>query len=107
MKRYVREGGSEEAQNLLRKYRFISSVITPVEASTPFGRRKDSGDLAVRHLDATLKRSDSDRRTCELTETAQEVSDQAERLGREKSVRALHAIHMPSPDSLREATGQQ
>ena len=107
MKRYVREGGSEEAQNLLQKYRFISSAITPVEASTSFGRRKDSGDLAVRHLDAILKRFDSDRRTWELIETVKEVLDQAERLGREKNVRALDAIHIASAVLFREATGQK
>ena len=106
VKRYVREDGSEQTQKLLRKYRFISSAITPVEASTSFRRRKDSGDIEGRHFDAIIKQFDSDRHRWELIETGKDVLDRAERLGRENKVRALDAIHIASAVLFREATGQ-
>jgi uncharacterized protein len=106
VKRYVREAGSEEVQKLLRAYRLVSSTVTPVEASTAFRRRKDSGDIAVRHFDAIIKRFDSDRQTWELIETGKEVLDRAERFGRENKVRALDAIHIASAILFREAIAQ-
>jgi len=105
VKRYVREEGSEQTRKLLRKYRFISSAITPVEASTSFRRRKDSGDIESRHFDAIIKRFDSDRPSWELIETGKDVLDRAERLGRENKLRALDAIHVASVILFREATG--
>lgn len=107
VKRYVREDGSEQAQRLLRRYRFISSAITPVEASTSFRRRKDSGDIESRHFDAIIKRFDSDRPSWELIETGKDVLDRAERLGRENRVRALDAIHIASVLLFKEETGQR
>ena len=107
VKRYVREDGSEKAQKLLRKYRFISSAITPIEASTSFRRRKDSGDIERHHFDAIIKRFDSDRQSWELIETGKDVLDRAERFGRENRVRALDAIHIASAVLFREATGQK
>lgn len=104
VKRYVREEGSERTQKLLRNYRFISSAITPVEASTSFRLRKDSGDIEVRHFDAIIKRFDSDRHSWELIETGKDVLDRAERLGRENKVRALDAIHIASVILFREST---
>ena len=78
VKRYVRENGSDRTQILLRKYRFISSAITPVEAGTSFRRRKDSGDVEQRHFEAIIERFDSDRRKWELIELGKDVLDRAE-----------------------------
>ena len=104
VKRYVRENGSDPTQKLLRKYRFISSVITPVEASTSFRRRKDSGDIDQPRFEAIIKRFDSDRQTWELIEAGKDVLDRAELLGRHNKVRALDAIHIASVGLFREAT---
>ena len=103
VKRYVREDGSDQAQKLLQKYRFISSAITPVEASTSFRRRKDSGDIERRHFDAIIKRFDTDRQSWELIETGKDVLDRAERLGRENKVRALDTVHLASAILFTEA----
>src|SRR6266849_458302 len=103
VKRYVREDGSDRTQKLLREYRFVSSAITPVEASTSFRRRKDSGDIESRHFEAIIKRFDADRRKWELIEAGKDGLDRAERLGRENKLRALDAIHIASFVLFREA----
>jgi len=105
VKRYVRENGSQQAQKLLRQYRFVSSAITAVEASTSFRRRRDSGDIEDRHFDAIIKRFDSDRHHWEIIETGKGILDRAEQLGRENKVRALDAIHIASAILFKEATG--
>ncbi len=107
VKRYVRENGSDRTQKLLRKYRFISSAITPVEASTSFRRRKDSGDVEQRNFEAIIKRFDSDRRKWELIELGKDVLDRAEQFGRHNKVRALDAIHIASFVLFREATNMR
>ena len=88
---------------LLRQYRFISSALTPIEASTTFRRRKDSGNVEQRHFEAIIKRFDSDRQKWELIELGKDVLDRAEQLGRYNNVRALDAIHIASFVLFREA----
>jgi predicted nucleic acid-binding protein len=96
VKRYIDESGSDEAKGLLTKYRIISSRVALIEAGSTFRRRRDSGDLHVRHFNAILKRFDADRAFFELIEPTREVLDRAEQLAREGKVRSLDAIHIAS-----------
>ena len=96
VKRYIDETGSDQAKGLLTKYRVISSRVALIEAASTFRRRRDSGDLHVRHFNAILKRFDADRSYLELIEPTRAVLDRAEKLARESKVRSLDAIHIAS-----------
>ena len=104
VKRYVRENGSDQAQKLLRKYRFISSAVTPVEASASFRRRRDSGDIEPRYFEAIIERFDLDRLKWDLIETGKDVLDRAEHMSRRNKLRALDAIHLASAVLFKEET---
>jgi len=104
VKRYVRESGSDRVKNLLANYRFISSRLALVEASSTFLRRRDAQDLDARHFAAILKRFDADRVHFELIEPTPEVLGRAEKLARERKVRSLDAIHLASMLCFSEST---
>jgi uncharacterized protein len=96
VKRYVRESGSDQAKNLLTKYRFVSSRVALIEATSTFRRRRDSEDLDTRYFDAILKRFDADRAYFELIEPTREILERAEKLVRGATLRSLDAIHIAS-----------
>lgn len=96
VKRYLQETGSDQAKNLLTKYRFVSSRLAVIEAASTFTRRRDAKDLAVRHFSAILKRFDADRAYFEFIEPTRDVLDRAAQLVRERVVRSVDAIHIAS-----------
>ncbi|MGH7387624.1 MAG: type II toxin-antitoxin system VapC family toxin, partial [Candidatus Methylomirabilales bacterium] len=49
VKRYVREPGSRRARVLLRRYRFLSSAIAPLEVISALVRRQSAGELTKRN----------------------------------------------------------
>ena len=96
VKRYIQENGADQTNSLLRKYRFISSSLSLVEAASTFRRRRDSEDLEPRHFAAILNRLDADRTHWYFIEPTRDVLHRAERLARENKVRSLDAIHIAS-----------
>lgn len=61
VKRSVREEGSTAARRLLRRYRFLSSAIAPVEVLSALSRRRMSGDRHPRDFLAIRSRLHKDR----------------------------------------------
>ena len=95
-KRYIRENGSDQANGLLRKYRFISSRLALVEAASTFRRRHESGDMEATQFHAILARFDADAQHRSLIEPTREILDRAEKLARENNLRSLDALHLSS-----------
>jgi predicted nucleic acid-binding protein len=105
VKRYIREPGSIRARDLLRRYRFLSSAITPVETTSALRRRRIAGDLSERDLLAILSRIKRDRAYWELVEVSPQVLAQAEELIRKTDLRTLDALHVASVQVFQTASG--
>jgi predicted nucleic acid-binding protein len=94
VKRYISEAGSVRARLLLGRYRFLSSVIAPVELTSALCRRKASGDLAAADFTRIQSRLKHDRLAWELVEVTSAVLDQAEQLIKQTDLRTLDALHV-------------
>jgi predicted nucleic acid-binding protein len=105
LKRYVREDASAQARALLRRHRFLSSAILPVETLSALCRRRTEGDLAKRHFQAILSRVKQDRAYWELLEVSPRVLAHAEELVPETGLRTLDAIHLASALTFQVASG--
>ncbi len=105
LKRYVHERGSDRVRSLVRRYRFISSAIAPVEAIAALSRRRASGALTDRALGAIMRRLRGDRLHWELVEVSPLVLDRAEELVVATSLRTLDALHLASALTFRATTG--
>lgn len=105
VKRYVRERGSLEAERLLRKYRFLSSSIMPVELLSALTRRHGQRELSEPDYTAILSRIKQDRAFWELVEITPAVLAKAEEAVLSMRVRALDAIHLASAVIFKDFTG--
>ncbi len=105
VKRYIKEEGSSQARSLLRRYRFLSSAITPIEAMSALCRRRASGDLDVGDFVAIRSRMQKDRAYWELVEVSPLVLSRAEELIQKTSLRTLDALHVASAMTFQAASG--
>lgn len=105
MKRYVAEPGTLRARALMRRYRILSSVLTPIEALSAFVRRRAAGDLSEGDYVAIVARFDRDRQMWEMVELTPLVLGRAEELVRAEGLRTLDAIHIASALIVRSAAG--
>ncbi len=105
VKRYVEEPGSGAARTLLRRYRFLSSAIAPIEAMSALSRRRATGDLAERDFAAIRLRFLRDREYWELVEVTAAVLDHAEALVQQTALRTLDALHVATALSFQTASG--
>lgn len=105
VKRYVREAGSRGVRELLRRYRFLSCAIVPLEALSAFSRRKAAGELSERSFSAIVSRMRIDREHWELVEISDAVLSRAEEVIQKAEVRTLDALHIASALAFRELAG--
>lgn len=105
LKRYVREDASLQARTLLRRHRFLSSAIMPVETLSALYRRRAGEGLAERHFQAILSRIRQDRAHWELVEVSPQVLARAEELIANTGLRTLDAIHVASALTVQAASG--
>ena len=105
VKRYVREPGSSRAQTLLRRYRFLTSAIAPVELLSALCRRRGTGELPERDFAVILSSIRKDRVHWELVEVSGLVIGRSEELVQVADVRTLDAIHVASALVFQTATG--
>jgi uncharacterized protein len=105
VKRYVMERGSSRARTLLRRHRFLSSAIAPVEMLSALCRRRATGELDQRDFAAILSRIQKDRGYWELVEVSPLVLGRAEDLLREVALRTLDAIHVASALTFQTISG--
>lgn len=96
LKRYIREAGSVQARAILRRHRFLSSAIAPVEAISALCRRRALGELSEQDLTVILSRMRQDRSYWELVAVTPLVLTQAEELIRTTGVKTLDALHLAS-----------
>lgn len=105
VKRYVMEQGSSRARTLLRRHRFLSSAIAPIEMLSGLCRRRATGELDQRDFTAILSRIRKDRAYWELVEVSPLVLGRAEDLLREVTLRTLDAIHVASVLTFQTVSG--
>jgi len=105
VKRYVLEQGSSRARTLVRRHRFLSSAIAPVEMLSALCRRRATGELDRRDFGAILSRIQKDRGYWELVEVSPLVLGRAEDLLREVALRTLDAIHVASALTFQTISG--
>ncbi len=106
VKRYVRERGSIQARGLLRRYKFLSSSIAPVELLSALTRRHGQRELSDRDYTAILSRIKQDRAFWELVEVNPAVLARAEETVLNLKVRALDAVHLASAMIFKDSTGR-
>ena len=105
LKRYVREEGSAQVRLSLRRYRFLSSALTPVEARSALCRRRMSGDLTEQDFTTILSRIRRDRSYWELVVITPLVLTHAEELVQTTGVKTLDALHLGSALAFQAVTG--
>ena len=105
VKRYVREPGSTAAQRLLRRYRFISSAVVPVEVLSRLKRRHGLGELTQRDFDSIRARLEKDRSYWELVEVSEIVLHRAEELVQKTGLTTMDALHLASARTFQSASG--
>ncbi len=107
LKRYLEESGTAEARQLLRRYRVVSSAITPVEAISALWRRRALGDVAEADLQGILRRLAEDRSHWEFVDLTTDVLDWAEQVIQRAGVRTLDAVHLASALTIQTANGRR
>ncbi len=107
LKRYLEESGTAEARQLLRRYRVVSSAITPVEATSALWRRRALGDVAEADLQAILRRLAEDRSHWEFVDLTTDVLDRAEQVIQRAGVRTLDAVHLASALTVQTANDRR
>lgn len=105
VKRYVRERGSAAVRGFLRRYRFLSSAVAPVEVLSLVNRRRTLGELTQRDFLAIRSRLRKDRSYLDLVEVGEIVLHQAEELAQRTGLRALDALHLASALTFQAASG--
>lgn len=105
LKRYIREAGSAQARATLRRHRFLSSAIAPVEAISALCRRRASGELAEQDLTVILSRMRQDRSYWELVAVTPLVLTHTEELIRTTGVKTLDALHLASALAFQAMSG--
>jgi predicted nucleic acid-binding protein len=107
VKRYISEPGSARVRQLLRRYDFLSSALTPVELLSGLSRRRRDGDLSERDFVALLRRIQGDRTRWELVEVGSLVLNRAEEIVQGKVlIKTLDAIHVASLVTFQTASGR-
>jgi len=105
VKRYVVEKGSRHARNLLRRHRFVSSVITPLETVSALSRRRTMGEINDKDFASVLVWIRVDRAYWELVEITASVLRGAEELLQKFPLRTLDALHLASATAFQSASG--
>lgn len=105
VKRYVRESGSPRARSLLRRHRFLSSAIAPLEMMFALCRRRAAGELGPADLAAIATRLREDRAYRELVEVGPLVLSRAEQLVGAGGLRTVDALHVASAVTFQAASG--
>lgn len=105
VKRYVKETGSSASSTLLKRYRFLSSTLTPVEALSALSRRRTAGEITQRDFFAIRSRLHKDRDYWELVEMGPIVLSRAEELVQKTGLRTLDALHVASALTFQAASG--
>ena len=105
VKRYVVEKGSRQARNLLRRHRFVSSVITPLETVSALSRRRAMGEINDKDFASVLVWIRVDRAYWELVEVTASVLGRAEELLQKLPLRTLDALHLASAAAFQSASG--
>lgn len=107
LKCYLREPASPRARALTRRHRILSSAVAPAEAISALCRRRATGGLGHRDVDAILARMATDRARWELIGLTSLVLGRAETLIRQHELRTLDAVHFASALVFHEETGEQ
>ncbi len=107
VKRYVKERGAARARSLLRRYRFLSSAVAPLEVMSALCRRRAMDHLAQRDFTAIVARMQEDREYWELVEVSPLVLGRAEELIQSTSLRTLDAVHVASALAFESSSGMR
>lgn len=106
VKRYIHEAGAPRARALLRRYRVVSSALTPVEALSALTRRYRVGGLLATDFAAIVTRLHRDRAIWDLVSLSPTVLGLAEQVVRDTGVRTLDALQLAAAQSVRTLSVQ-
>jgi predicted nucleic acid-binding protein len=104
LKLYVKEKGSEEARNLVKKNRILSSAILLTESFSALSRKTQRGEIDKVDFDTLVTRIKKDSEYIEIIKLTDEVLTMAEEVALRSTARALDTIHVASALIFQETT---
>ena len=104
LKLYVKEKGSEEVRNLVRKNRILSSVILLIECFSALSRKRQRKEIKDKDFYSLVRRIKEDADYIEIVRLTDEVLMKAEAVALQSTARALDAIHIASAVIFQEET---
>lgn len=96
LKLYVRENGSEEARNLARNYRLLSSALLLTESFAALSRKRTIGEMDGKKFNRLVRTMKADSRYLEIINISDSVLDKSQEIVLNSAARTLDAIHIAS-----------
>jgi len=96
LKLYIREKGSEEARDLARQYRGLSSAVLLIECFSALSRKWISREIDGKKLNRLVKAIETDVHSLEMIQVNDSVLDKAQEIVLQTLARPLDAIHIAS-----------
>ncbi len=104
IKLYIKEKGSEEARNLVRNGRIISSNILLIESFSALSRKKHGREIDEKVFKNLIGQMKADLQYIEIVRLTDKVLRKAEEVVLHSDARALDAIHIASALIFREGS---
>jgi predicted nucleic acid-binding protein len=103
LKIFVKESGSVQARELVRKHRVLSSAIVSVECFSALSRKKHAGELKPREFETLINKIRESLAHIEIIRLTDDVLAQAGQIVAGAPIRSLDALHIASALIFQEA----
>ena len=104
LKLYLKEKGTEEVRNLVRKNRILSSAILLIECFSALSRKKQSKEISDKDFFNLVSRIKEGADYIHIVRLTDEVLKKFEEVALQSAARALDAIHIASAIIFQEET---
>jgi predicted nucleic acid-binding protein len=96
LKIFVKESGSVQARELVKKHLIISSALVSVECFSALSRKKYAGELKSREFETLINKIRESLAHIEIIRLTDEVLAKAEQIIAGSLIRSLDALHIAS-----------
>ena len=96
LKIFVKESGSIQARELVKKHRVLSSAIVPVECFSALSRKKHACELKTQEFETLIKKIRESLAHIEIIRLTDDVLAKAEHIVKSSPIRSLDALHIAS-----------
>ncbi len=96
LKIFVKESGSVQARELVKKHRIIASALVSVECFSALSRKKHAGELKTREFEMLINKIRESLAHIEIIRLTDDVLAKAEQIVAGFPIRSLDALHIAS-----------